>query len=90
VQLLTSGDELTGVIITFENIGGTAASAEYVVGFSDDTTFSLNNDKVVYRANISIAAGRQELVELDMDDDINPYISSRSVIVPAGTYHLGV
>lgn len=90
VELLKNGEQLTGLRITFKNVGGVDADAQYAVVFSKDTTVSLTNDTVIYKANVSLSAGGEKLVDLDMNQHFKPYIDANNITVAPDTYYLGV
>ncbi len=90
VQVLYSGDEISGLRITFNNEGMALEGVGYVVVFSTDATISTATDYVVYEGAIDFDRNSEKQVDLSGSKDIQPYIEQSMTEIPDGTYFLGV
>jgi hypothetical protein len=90
VEILYSGDEISGLRVRFYNQGSAVDSVKYVVVFSTDETISTAVDFTVYEDWIDLERNGEKQVDISGVNQIMPYVETNQVEIPPGDYYLGV
>ncbi len=91
LELITNSSQVTGVRFSIQNSGDAIPSLSYRIIFSEDTVIDITSgDSIVYEQTINVAGGSIEIVEVDFNNDLSPWLTGKTSIVPAGEYYIGV